>query len=176
MLTVKKNQATLHRQIRSQFQGKRSIPFTPTDHEVSHGRDLTWVLRAKEAPDHIKQAWIGTSWILELTTSGSRDGRPFQATHLLITSLRTSPEALLRLVRERWSIESWHWIRDTQLHEDDHRYKGNGAGVMASMRTAGMNLLRFAGFQSIRTGMQAVMHDITALLAMARRQPELEPS
>jgi len=156
MLTVKKNQATLHRQIRSQFQGKRSIPFTATDHEVSHGRDLTWVL--------------------ELTTSGSRDGRAFQATHLLITSLRTSPEGLLRLVRERWSIESWHWIRDTQLHEDDHRYKGNGAGVMASMRTAGMNLLRFAGFQSIRTGMQAVMHDITALLALARRQPELEPS
>ena len=160
MLTVRKNQATLHRQIRSQIrsqcQGKRSIPFSATDHEVSHGRDLTW--------------------ILELTTSGSCDGRAFQATHLLITSLRTSPEGLLRLVRERWSIESWHWIRDTQLHEDDHRYKGNGAGVMASMRTAGMNLLRFAGFQSIRTGMQAVMHDITALLALARRQPELEPS
>ena len=47
---------------------------------------------------------------------------------------------------------------------------------MASMRTAGMNLLRFAGLESIRAGMQAVMHDITALLAMARRQPELEPA
>ncbi len=50
-----------------------------------------------------------------------------------ITSLRTTPEALLRLVRERWSVESWHWIRDTQLHEDDHRYRGNGAGVMAAL-------------------------------------------
>jgi hypothetical protein len=30
--------------------------------------------------------------------------------------------------------------------------------------------LRLAGFQSIRAWMQAVMHDITALLAM--RQPE----
>ena len=33
-------------------------------------------------------------------------------------------------------MESWHWIRDTQLHEDAHRYRGNGAGVMASLRTA----------------------------------------
>jgi len=44
---------------------------------------------------------------------------------------------------------------------------------MASLRTAALNLLRLAGFQSIRAGMQAVMHDIKALLAMAMRQ--LEP-
>jgi predicted transposase YbfD/YdcC len=60
---------------------------------------------------------------------------------LPITSLRTTPDALLQLVRERWSLESWHWIRDTQLHEDDHRYRGNGAGVMAALRTAALNLL-----------------------------------
>jgi hypothetical protein len=111
-------------------------------------------------------------------------GKPFQATHLAYfmqrtsrcdTSLRTTPEALLQQVRERWSIESWHWIRDTQLHEDDHRYRGNGAGAMATLRTAALNLLRLSGFQSIRTGMQAVMHDITTLLAMAMRQPNPEP-
>ena len=46
---------------------------------------------------------------------------------------------------------------------------------MATLRTAALNLLRLAGFQSILTGMQAVMHDITALLAIARRQPETNP-
>ncbi len=35
-----------------------------------------------------------------------------------------------------------------------------------------MNLLRLSGFQSIRAALQAVMHDITALLAMVMRQPE----
>jgi hypothetical protein len=141
-----------------------------TDHEISHGRTITWTLRAKPAPEHIAQAWIGTSWIVEVEATGSREGKTFQATHLFLTSLRTSPEALLQLVRERWSIEGWHWIRDTQLHEDAHRYRGNGAGAMATLRTAALNLLRLAGFQSIRAGMQAVMHDITTLLAMARRQ------
>jgi hypothetical protein len=168
---VKANQKTLHRQIESQFQGKRQIPFEETDHEIGHGRDITWILRAKEAPEHIKETWIGTSWIVELTATGRRDGRPFQATHLFLTSLRTTPKALLRLVRERWSLESWHWIRDTQLHEDAHRYRGNGAGVMACLRTAGLNLLRFDGFASIHAGIQAVKHDISSLLAMTLRQP-----
>ena len=178
---MKANQKTLHRQIRSPFQGKRHIPFVATDHEVGHGRDISWTLRAKAAPEHIREAWIGTSWVVEVTASGTRDDKPFQATHLyqpakrtsrFDTSLRTAPEALLQLVRDRWSIEGWHWIRDTQLHEDAHRYRGNGAGVMATLRTAAMNLLRLAGFRSIRAGLQMVMHDITMLLAMARRQPQ----
>ena len=112
---------------------------------------------------------------MDVTADGTHDGKPFHATHLFLTSLHTAPEALLRQVRDRWSIESWHWIRDTQLHEDAHRCRGNGAGTMATLRTAALNLLRLAGFQSIRAGMQAVMHDITALLVMAMRQPEPNP-
>lgn len=46
--------------------------------------------------------------------------------------------------------------------------------MMATLRTVAMNLLRFEGFQSIRAGMQAVMHDIAALLAMALRLPSTE--
>ena len=38
---------------------------------------------------------------------------------------------------------------------------------MARLRTAALNLLRLAGFQSILAGMQAFMQGITVLLAMA---------
>ena len=106
---------------------------------------------------------------------GTREGQPFRATHLFLTGLRTTPEALLRLVRDRWSLEGWHWIRDAQLEEDAHLYRGNGAGALATLRTAVLNLLRLNGFQSIRAGVQAVCRDITALLVMARRQPEAKP-
>ena len=75
---MKANQKTLHRQIRSQFQGKRHIPFVAMEHKISHGRDITWALRAKEAPEHIRETWSGTSWIVEVHTTGSRDGKPFQ--------------------------------------------------------------------------------------------------
>lgn len=46
---------------------------------------------------------------------------------------------------------------------------------MAKLRTVALNLLRLAGFQSITAGLQAVMPDITTLLAMAMRQPEPTP-
>jgi hypothetical protein len=132
-------------------------------------------LRAKQAPDHITETWIGTSWIVEGTASGTRDSKLFHATHRFLTSLRTTPEALLQLVRDRWSLVGWHWIRDTQLPHVAQRYRGKGAGVMATLRTAALNVLRQVGFRSIRAGIQAVMHDITALLAMVRRHPQPDP-
>ena len=82
-----------------------------TDHEIGHGRNITWTLRAKQAPDHIRESWAGTSWIVEVMASGSRYSKPFLAQHLFLTSLRTTPQALLQLERDRWSIEGWHWIR-----------------------------------------------------------------
>ena len=66
----------------------------------------------------------------------------FNAPAYLIVAvhLRTKPEALLRLIRQRWSIENeWHWPRDTQLHEDAHRYANrNGAPLFAFLRTVVM--------------------------------------
>jgi hypothetical protein len=47
---------------------------------------------------------------------------------------------------------------------------------MATLRTADLSLLCLCGFDSIRGGLQVVMHDIKGLLAMVRRQPELNPS
>jgi hypothetical protein len=53
----------------------------------------------------------------------------------------------------------------------DHEV-GHGRDIAWTLRTAAMTLLRLAGFRSIRTGLQAVMHDITALLIMAQHRPE----
>ena len=141
-----------------------------SDHEIRHGQSITWSLRAKQAPTHIREAWSGTSWIVELTATGTRDGKHLCAAHLFLKSLRTPPAALLQLVRDRWSIECCHWIRDTQLHEVAHRYRGNGEGAMVKLQTAALNLLQLAVLQSIRIGMLAVMHDIAALLAMVMRR------
>ena len=42
---------------------------------------------------------------------------------------------MLRLIRQRWSIENeWHWARDAQLGEDAHRY-ANRTGVAATARS-----------------------------------------
>ena len=171
-MTVKTNQPTLRRQISSQFEGKRQIPFTATAEEKRHGRDTRWELRAKEAPDHIKEAWPGSAWIVELITTKTTRKGTSSVRHLFITSIRTTPEALLRLIRQRWSIENeWHWVRDTQLDEDAHRYANRiGAPVFSLLRTVVMNLLRCGGYRSIRRGLRALSHDIKGMLALGGAQ------
>ena len=58
-------------------------------------------------PEHIREAWIGAIWIVEMTADGGRDSQPLRATHQFLSSLRITPGPLLQLVRDRWSIECW---------------------------------------------------------------------
>ncbi len=90
------------------------------------------------------------------------------ACHRFISTLRTTPEALLRLIRQRWSIENeWHWTRDVQLGEDAHRYANRtGAAVFSFLRTVVMNLLRRGGYRSIRQGLRELAYDIRGMLAL----------
>ena len=100
-------------------------------------------------------------------------------TRYYVTSLRTAATALLRHVRDRWSIEnSWHWPRDTQLREDAHCYReSNGVRIMATLRSLAMNALRLDGFWSITEGLAALSHDIRGLLALVGwREPAQELS
>ena len=167
LLTVKNNQRRLYQQIVSQFRGNQHFPVVISDFEASHGRQVRWSLRARNATGVIRERWAGASWIIELVSTGRRDGKPFHHVHLFITTLRTSLKALLRLVRQRWAIENqWHWPRDTQLGEDAHRYTHrNGVQVLALLRTMALNLLRWNGFRSIRAGLMAVAHDISRMLS-----------
>ena len=90
------------------------------------------------------------------------------ADFVYITTVRTTPEALLRLIQQRWSIENeWHWVRDTQLGEDAHRYASRiGAPVFSFLRTVVMNLLRRGGYRSIHRGLRALAHDIKGMLRL----------
>jgi hypothetical protein len=91
---------------------------------------------------------------------------------LFITSIRTTPEALLRQIRQRWSIENeWHWARDVQLGEDAHRYAHRyadrtGVAVFSFLRTVVMTLLRRGGYRSIRQGLRELAYDIKGMLAL----------
>ena len=105
-----------------------------------------------------------------MRSAGTREGRAINETRYYVTSLRTTAKALLQHVRDRWSIEnSWHWVRDTHLREDAHRYRErNGVQVLAGLRTVALNLLRLNGFQSIADGLGAVSHNVALLLRLMR--------
>jgi len=168
-MTVKGNQPTLHRQIRDQFTYGHHFPIETEHSERGHGRDTTWTLRAREATETIRTDWPSTSWIIEMETTGTRNGKPMRPhSQYFLTTLRTTPKALLRLIRQRWSIENeWHWERDVQLGEDAHHYTDRkGVPLLSMLRTIGMNMLRLNGFRSIHAGLQEVAHDIGLMLSL----------
>jgi predicted transposase YbfD/YdcC len=106
---------------------------------------------------------------------GQQQRQPFvgpPADSVYITTAGTTPEALLRLIRQRWSIENeWHWSRDTQLGEDAHRYANRiGAPVFAFLRTVAMNPLRRSGYRSIRRGIRELAYAIKGMFALGGAQ------
>jgi predicted transposase YbfD/YdcC len=126
-------------------------------------------MRAKEAPVHIRANWPGISWIIEMiSTTVTRRDKQVPRSQYFLTSLRQKPEALLGLIRQRWCIQNeWHWPRDTQLHEDAHRYANrNGAPLFAFLRTVVMNLLRNGGYRSVHAGQQELSHNMRRMFAL----------
>ena len=146
----------------------RKAPYEWSHRERRRGRDLRWTLRGKPAPPWLMENWPGSATILAVRCKGTRDRKPVDETRYYVSSLRTGAKALLQHVRDRWSIEnSWHWPRDTQLREDEHRYReSNGVRIMATLRSLAMNALRLDGYWSITEGLAALAHDIRGLLAL----------
>jgi len=99
---------------------------------------------------------------------GTREGKPQDETRYYVSSLRTGAKAMLRAIRQRWSIEnSWHWVRDVPLREDAHRYREtNGVQILATLRSLAINALRLDGIWSITEGIAALAHDIRGLLRL----------
>ena len=60
--------------------------------------------------------------------------------------VRQTPVALVGYVREQWSIESLHWVRDTLWQEDKSQVRTrNGPRIMAALRNLAIGALRLAG-------------------------------
>jgi hypothetical protein len=58
--------------------------------------------------------------------------RPWQ--HALVL-LRTTPQDLVQLVKDRWILTGCSLIRGNELHEDSHHHRGISAGLLAPLRT-----------------------------------------
>ena len=93
------------------------------------------------APDWVVEQWPGSATIIAVRSHGTREGKPQDETRYYVTSLRTGAKALLKAIRQRWSIEnSWHWVRDVPLREDAHRYReDNGVQILATLRSMGVS-------------------------------------
>ena len=150
---VKHNQPLLHAQVRAL--PWRQVPAGSVTREKGHGRAETRTLKAAHVGGlgfpHARQAVKITRWRQEIAA-----GRVSRETVYAVTSL-TSADAtvgdLARLVREQWSIEAHHHVRDLTFREDSSASRtGSGPANLATIRAAVTAALKDAGYLHIPEG------------------------
>lgn len=168
MFTVKANTPTLHRQLKA-LPWKNVPAHRATD--TGHGRRVTRSIKVIDAP-----AWVafpGAAQVAQVRRTATRKGKKTTEVVYLITSAEHThapPAVLATWVQGHWGIENrLHWVRDVTFDEDRSQVRtGNAPRVMATLRNAGISLLRLAGHTNLAAALRHHCRDpdraINALL------------
>ncbi len=127
----------------------KDVPIAHAAADRGHGRVTTRTIQVLPAPEglpfpHVSQVFLIERYVTDL------HGKPVSAVAALGVASpepeRADAAALARYVREQWSIESLHWIRDTLYQEDKSQVRTrSGPRAMATLRNIAIGALRMAG-------------------------------
>ncbi len=150
---VKQNQPLLHARIKAL--PWRQVPATSTVRGTGHGRAETRTLKAAHVPrldfPGARQAIKITRWRRDTATGKTTRQTTYAVTSL--TSANATAQDLARLVREHWSIEAHHHVRDVTFGEDTATSRtGSGPANLATIRAAIIAALKDAGYLHIPEG------------------------
>jgi len=150
---VKQNQPLLHARITALPWPQ--VPAGSVTREAGHGRTETRTVKAAHVSGldfpHACQAIKITRWRKD-TAAGNISRETAYAVTSLTSADATTPD-LARLVREHWSIEAHHHIRDTTFGEDNSTSRtGNGPANLATIRAAVITAIKDAGYLHVPEG------------------------
>jgi predicted transposase YbfD/YdcC len=150
---VKQNQPLLHARIKAL--PWRQVPAGSITREAGHGRTETRTVKAA----HVSgldfpcacQALKITRWRKDTAAGTVSRETAYAVTSL--TSADANTQDLNRLVREHWSIEVHHHIRDTTFGEDNSTSRtSNGPANLATIRAAVIAAIKDAGYLHVPEG------------------------
>jgi predicted transposase YbfD/YdcC len=150
---LKQNQPLLHARITALPWPQ--VPAGSITREAGHGRTETRTVKAAHVSGldfpHACQAIKITRWRKD-TAAGKVSRETAYAVTSLTSADATTPD-LARLVREHWSIEAHHHIRDTTFGEDNSTSRtGNGPANLATIRAAVIAAIKDAGYLHVPEG------------------------
>jgi predicted transposase YbfD/YdcC len=150
---IKRNQPLLHAQVRAL--PWRQVPAGSVTRDTGHGRTETRTLKAAHVSrldfPHARQA-IKITRRRKDTATGKTSRETVYAVTSLTSAHATAPD-LARLVREHWSIEAHHHIRDTTFSEDTATSRtGSGPANLATIRAAVIAAIKDAGYLHVPEG------------------------
>jgi predicted transposase YbfD/YdcC len=147
VLPVKENRRALFDALDALPWGQVPVAHTATD--KGHGRITTRTIQVLPVPEDLPFPHVSQVFLIERYVT-SLCGQPISAVAALgVASLepgKADAADLARYVREQWSIESLHWLRDTLYQEDKSTVRTrSGPRVMAALRNLAIGALRLAG-------------------------------
>ena len=150
---VKRNQPLLHAQVKAL--PWRQVPAGSFTRETGHGRAETRTLKAAHVSrldfPRARQAIKITRWRQDTATGKASRQTVYAVTSL--TSAHATAQDLARLVREHWSIEAHHHVRDVTFSEDTATSRtGSGPANLATIRAAIIAAIKDAGYLHIPEG------------------------
>src|SRR5580658_6134286 len=150
---IKQNQPLLYARVKAL--PWRQVPAGSVTRDTGHGRTETRTLKAAHASrldfPYACQAIKVTRWRKD-TAAGKVSRETAYAVTSLASADATAPD-LARLVREHWSIEAHHHIRDTTFGEDNSTSRtGNGPANLATIRAAIIAAIKDAGYLHVPEG------------------------
>jgi predicted transposase YbfD/YdcC len=150
---VKRNQPLLYAQVKAL--PWRQIPAGSSTRGTGHGRTETRTLKTAHVPrldfPHARQA-IKITRRRHDTATGKTSRETAYAVTSLTSTHATAPD-LARLIREHWTIEAHHHIRDVTFSEDTSTSRtGNGPANLATIRAAITAAIKDAGYLHIPEG------------------------
>jgi predicted transposase YbfD/YdcC len=150
---VKRNQPLLHAQLRAL--PWRRVPAGGCTRDRGHGRAETRTIKTAHV-SHLgfpgaRQAIKITRWRQDTGTGKASRQTVYAITSL--TSADATAQELARLVREHWSIEAHHHVRDLSFGEDAATSRtGRGPVNLATIRAAITAAIKQAGYLHVPEG------------------------
>lgn len=159
-MVVKKNHPTLKKKIAQFFAhpglSEAALYRASETKRRRHGRIET---RSIVASDDLPRGFTGFPGVrqvfqIDRQVISTRTGEIRSETVYGMTSLARawcSPEQLLSLNRQHWTIENRvHWVRDVTMREDASQVRvGNTPHVMTAFRNTALSLIRTAGHANV---------------------------
>jgi predicted transposase YbfD/YdcC len=150
---VKGNQPLLHAQVRAL--PWQQVPAGSVTREKGHGRAETRTLKAAHVSG-LDFPWARQAIKITRWRQDTAAGRASRQTVYAVTSLdsaHATAQDLAFLVREHWSIEAHHHVRDLTFREDSATSRtGSGPANLATIRAAVIAAIKDAGYLHIPEG------------------------
>jgi predicted transposase YbfD/YdcC len=169
VLIVKKNQPTLHTQLKRLLW--KQVPVADRQRDRGHGREECRTLKVLTVKAGLLFPHAAQAMQIKRQVRGLNKGKWRTVTVYAITSLaawQADPAELAVWIRGHWSIEDkLHYVRDVTYGEDHSQVRtGNAPRNMAALRNLAIGALRLTGANNIAQAVRHLSRDATRTLAV----------